>query len=211
MIKKFINTQKDRALKIIAPKVVTGLTNILWLGPRMIFRSAVELLRANFITRILSCVTILFLDIFDLAKKRISKAQFTKNVILSIILIVSGTVGWNWGSKWIVLEFFGGFVDIAGGIIGASAMGFISNWILDKTSSKFIETDAEKMWKILDPYIDALPQDEQEEIRNGITGTCLKKMFASDDKEEYASELINRLKNGEKAEGFLRAEYHVKS
>jgi hypothetical protein len=166
-IKKIIMKKKDAGVKIIAPKIVTGLANIMRLGPRMIFRSSVELLRANLLTRILSCVTLLVVDVYDLVRKRISTPQFIKNVILSAMLIVSGTVGWNWGSRWIVLEFFGGFVDIVGGMIGAGIFTFLSNFVLDKASGKLIETDAQKMWKILDPFLEKL--ENEKEIREKIT------------------------------------------
>jgi len=167
-----------------------------------------ELLRANLITRVLSCVTLLVVDVYDLAKKRISKPQFIKNVILSLLLIVSGTVGWDWGSRWIALEFLAGFADIAGGIIGAGIFTFLSNIILDKAGGKIIESDAQKMWKILDPFIDALPEEKREEVRDGVTCTCLKKMYAAEDREAFATELVERLQNGEKTSGVIRAEYH---
>jgi hypothetical protein len=61
-IKKMLSSKKDEAVKIIAPKVVTGLANIMRLGPRMIFRSGMELMRANLFTRILSCATLLIID-----------------------------------------------------------------------------------------------------------------------------------------------------
>ncbi|MCL1843998.1 MAG: hypothetical protein FWF79_09310 [Defluviitaleaceae bacterium] len=201
-----MKNKKDQIVKIIAPKVITGLVNILRMGPRMIFRSTMELLRANLITRLLSCITLLVVDVYDLAKKRISKPQFMKNVILSALLVISGTLGWNLGSRWIVLEFFGGFVDIVGGIIGAAVMSFLSNLILDKAGAKIIESDAQKMWKILEPFIDALDKNEQQEIRDNITCTCLKNMYASEDRQAYAKELIKRLQNGEKPNGIIRAE-----
>jgi hypothetical protein len=205
-VKKFLLSKKDQLVKVVAPKVVTGLANIFRLGPRMIFRSGMELMRANLLTRILSCLTLLVVDIYDLMKKQISRTQFFKNVTLSAMLIVSGTVGWNLGSRWIVLEFFGGFVDIAGGIIGAGIMSVLSNFLLDKASGKLIETDAQKMWKILDPHLEGL--ENEQEIRDKITCSCLKKMYAAQDKQAFAAELISRLENGEKISGFLRAEAH---
>jgi|GEM_PF-495723 len=195
-IKKALVNKKDQGIKIIAPKIVTGIANILRLGPRMIFRSSMELLRANLITRILSCLTLLVVDVYDLAKKRISRVQFVKNVMLSAMLVISGTVGWEWGSRWIVLELFGGFVDIAGGIIGAAIMSVLSNFALDKVSDRLIETDAQKMWKILDPHITALPEEAQADVRDAVTGTSLKKMYASDDKQKYAADLVARLRGG---------------
>ena len=195
-IKKFIQKKKDSVVKLIAPKMVTAFANIFRLGPRMIFRSTVELMRANLLTRILSCITLLIVDIYDLAKKRISVPQFIKNVVLSALLVVSGTVGWAFGSRWIVLEFFGGFVDIVGGIIGAGILSLLSNFILDKACGKLIESDANQMWKILRPHLSALPPDEQESIRDRITTAALKKMYASPDRNAHAAELVERLKHG---------------
>jgi len=208
-IKKMAMKKSESVVKLVAPKVVTASTNVVRMGPRIIFRSTVELMRANLITRILSCVTLLVIDLVDFARHRISKVQFIKNVILSALLVVSGTVGWNLGSQWIVLEFFGGFVDIAGGIIGAGIMSFLSNLMLDKASGRLIETDAQKMWKILDPFIDKLPAADQAHVRDHVTATCLKEMYASEDRDAFAIDLILRLVNKQKVDGILRAERHV--
>ncbi|MCL2226539.1 MAG: hypothetical protein FWB97_02775 [Oscillospiraceae bacterium] len=209
-----IEKKKDSVIKLVAPKIVTALANIVRMGPRMIFRSTVELMRANLITRILSCVSLLVIDLIDLLRKRISVPQFIKNVTLSSLLIVSGTVGWNFGSRWIVLEFLGGFVDIAGGILGAGILSFASNLILDKVGGKLVESDAQKMWKILAPHIDSLPEEERAGVREQVTCACLKRMYASEDREAFAVELVKKLESCEKAGGRLRAEcysYNKKS
>jgi len=208
-VKKIILKKKDSVAKMVMPKVVTAIANLMRLGPRMIFRSAVELMRANLITRILSCITLLVVDTYDLIRKRISKAQFVKNIILSALLVVSGTIGWNFGSRWIVIEIFGGFVDIVGGIIGAALLSFASNFFLDKISGRLVESDAQKMWKLLDPHIDLLPEEDREHARERVTGKCLKNMYASKDREAYAAELVKRLKEHEKIDGRLRAERHM--
>jgi len=207
-VKKALKKKKDSLVKIVAPKIVTALANITRMGPRMIFRSTMELLRANLITRILSCLSLLIIDMADLFRKRISVAQFVKNVILSALLVISGTLGWNFGSRWIVLEIFGGFVDIIGGIIGAGIMSFLSNVVLDKISGRIVESDAQKMWKILDPYIDALPEAEREYARERVTSACLKKMYAAKNKQTYAAELVRKIQAHEKVDGHIRAEYH---
>jgi hypothetical protein len=207
-IVKIAKNKKNMAAKVIAPKIVTAFANIIRLGPRMIFRSTIELMRANLITRILSCFTLLIIDLVDLTRKRISPIQFSKNVILSAMLVVSGTIGWDLGSQWIVIEFFGSFVDIAGGIIGAGILSFVSNLTLDKVSGKLIESDAQKMWCILDPIIDMVEESQQEHVRDHITCTCLKKMYASKNREQYAIELVYKLTHHKHVDGHLRAEYH---
>jgi hypothetical protein len=184
---------KGTAAKLVAPKAVTIGTNILRMGPRVIFRSTVELLRANLLTRILSCVTILLFDIIDLARHRISKTQFIKNVILSVMLLLSGTLGWQLGSKWIVLEMLGGAVEIIGGLLGAGLLGFASNLVLSKVGNKIVEPDSKKMLRELEPYFERLPPDKEKLVRNKLNTSHLKQLYASKDKEICAHKLIDNI------------------
>lgn len=191
-IKKIIKGS-DAVIKLAAPKVVTAGVNVMRMGPRIVLRSTVELLRANLLTRILSCITILILDLYDLGRKRISRVQFGVNVVLSLLLVVGGTIGWNFGGRWFVFEVMGGFADIIGGMIGAGLVVFFSNFIFDKACNKIVESDATKMWKILDPYICNLPVIEQEPVRKSITPSCLKKMYACENREIFAEDLVATL------------------
>jgi len=191
-IKKIIKGS-DSIIKLAAPKVVTAGVNVMQMGPRIILRSTVELLRANLLTRILSCLTILAFDIFDLSRKRISKSQFVINVILSLLLVIGGTIGWNFGGRWIVFEILGGMADIIGGMIGAAAAAFVSSFVFGKACDKLIESDAKKMWKIINPHIAKLPKEEREPVRGSITASCLKNMFACKNRELFAEDLINTL------------------
>ena len=189
-LKKLLK-DSDTIIKLVTREVVTALVNILQMGPRIIFRSTVQLLRANLLTRVLSCITILIIDIYDLIRRRISKKQFICNVILSVLLIITGTIGWNMGGLWLAFEFLGGFADIIGSIIGAGITVFLSNFVFDKTCNILIESDAKSMLKIIDPYIEKLPEEKRLLVKKQITGSCLKKMFASEDKEAFAENLVN--------------------
>jgi len=191
-IKKILKGS-DAVVKLVAPKIVTAGVNVMRMGPRIILRSTVELLRANLITRILSCITILVVDIFDLSRKRISRTQFVVNMVLSLLLVVGGTVGWTFGGRWIVFEILGGMADIIGGMIGAGIVVFLSNVVFDKACKKLVESDAQKMWKIIEPYIQQLPEEERKPVRGSITGSCLKKMYASTNREQFADDLVNTL------------------
>jgi len=205
----FIKKKRDTAAKMIAPKVVTAFTNVVRMGPRIIFRSTVELLKANLITRIISCLSLLVIDIIDLVRKRISKIQFTKNVILSAILVLSGTLGWELGTYWLSVELAGIIVvEVIVGIIGAAVLSFFTNWVACKVADRFVRSDADQMMDIIDPHIATLSKEEQEFIREHITLACLKKMYASDDREVYAMELVDKLKNHEKLEGVLKPPHH---
>jgi len=208
-VKKLIQKKKDTAAKMIAPKVVTAFTNVVRMGPRIIFRSTVELLKANLITRIISCLSLLVIDIIDLVRKRISKIQFTKNVILSAILVLSGTLGWELGTYWLSVELAGILVvEVIVGIIGAAVLSFFTNWVACKIADSFIRSDADQMMDIIDLHIADLSKEEQDFIREHITLAGLKKMYASDDREAYGLELIDKLKNHEKLEGILKPPHH---
>ena len=201
--------KRETAVKLIAPKVVTAFTNILRMGPRIIFRSTVELLKANLITRIISSLSLLVIDLIDLARKRISRVQFIKNVILSALLVLSGTLGWELGTRWLGIEFAGIlFFEIVVGIISAGVVSFGTNRIACKAADKFVKSDADQMWDILDPHIERLPKEEQEYIRDHITLACLKKMYASDNKEAYGMSLIEKLKKHEQVGGILKPPHH---
>jgi len=186
----------DSAVRMAAPKIITIGINILRMGPRMIFRSSIQLLRASLFTRILSCMTLLLLDVTDLCRRRISKMQFLRNILLSLILVACGTFGWNMGSKWLVLEALGSAVEIIGGMIGAGILGVLSNVVFDKVCERFVQSDAEKMRDIINQYISDLPADEQKAIHKKITNSDLKKMFADEDKEACAVKLISDKNKG---------------
>ena len=190
MPKKFKGV--DAVVRMAAPKAVTVGINILQMGPRVIFRSAVQLLRANLFTRILSCMTLLLLDLADLSRRRISKVQFARNILLSLILVASGTFGWYAGSRWLVLEMLGSAVEIVGGMIGAGVFGTVSGVAFDRICSKYIKSDAQQMWDIINTCIADLPGSEQAAIRAKINSADLKKMFACEDRQVYARDLIKK-------------------
>jgi len=206
---KAIKKKIENIVKMVTPKVVTVVTNIVRMGPRIIFRSTVEMMRANLLTRILGCITLLIIDIVDLIRKRISIVQFAKNGILSGILVLSGTLGWELGVYWLSVELAGMIVvEVTVGLIGAAILSSLTNWIACKVADKFVKSDADKMMDIIDPLIIDLPKEEQEFIRENVTVASLKKMYASDNKEEYAREVVDKLKNHEKLKGILKPPHH---
>jgi len=130
------------------------------------------------------------MDVYDLSRKRISHVQFGTNVVLSLLLVVGGTVGWNFGGRWIALEIMGGMADIIGGMIGAAIVVVLSGFVFGKACDRLIESDAQKMWKIIDPFLANLPEEEQFAVRGSITPSCLKKMYASNQRELFAEDLV---------------------
>jgi hypothetical protein len=147
---------------------------------------------------------LLLLDLIDLYRRRISKAQFVRNISLSLILVACGTFGWNIGSRWIALEILGSAVEIVGGMIGAGVLGAASSVAFDKLCGRFVKSDAQKMWEIINPHIIELPERERAVIKKQITNSDLKKMYAAKDKKAHACGLISQflpdLENLENAE-----------
>jgi len=170
------------------PKATTVVFNFVMGGFSVALRSAVHLLRATVITRILSALTILALDVYGLARKRISIVQFVRNVILSILLIFFGTVGWNIGAGWFAIE-------IIGGLIGAGIMGTFIPMGFEKIIDKFVKSDEQKMMEIVDEVLCDCPEKEQEQIKKNISPGKLKLMFASQNREEYARQLVEDCRN----------------
>jgi hypothetical protein len=83
--------------KLVFPKASQILTNVIQLGPRVVLRSATQLLRVNPLTRIVSVTSLTFIDIFLLAKKRISVQQFIINLVYSLTMFAGSTLGWYAG------------------------------------------------------------------------------------------------------------------
>ena len=170
------------------PKATTVVFNFAMGGFRVALRSAVTLLRATVITRILSALTILALDVYGLVRKRISVVQFIRNVILSILLIFFGTVGWNLGAGWFAIE-------IIGGLIGAGIMGTVIPMGFEKIIDKFVQSDEKKMMEIVDEVLCDCPEKEQEEIKKKISPGKLKLMYASSNRREYARQMVEECRN----------------
>ena len=183
-MKRFNNF--ETIIRMLAPKVVTILVNAIRGGSRVILRSTVQLLRANMLTRILSCLTILMMDIIDLSRHRISKIQFVRNIILSGLLILFGTLGWNIGARWFAIE-------ILGGLIGAAVMSMASNSLFDRLMEKFIKSDKQCMLQIIEGCLEERPENERIAIMKQITPTQLKKMYASEDREEFAKGILSQI------------------
>ena len=178
-MKKFNIKDTDTLIRLVLPKVVKVGLNILQMGPRILMRSAVSVLRANMATRIISALSLLVLDVVDLRRKRISKSQFVRNVFLSIMLVLSGTLGWYAGSSWLVLEVLGVAAEIVGGIIGAAVLVAVSGKMFDIVCNKFHTADSEKIKRLA---VDLYPESA-ETISKFSTSDC-KKILQSGVKPE---------------------------
>ena len=169
-------------------------------------KSAAKLLRGNVITAGISVVVLSTIDIANIFRGRISGKQLFKNIANTASTVAGGTAGWVGGATAgaalgsvvpIVGTAVGGFV---GGFLGSFGGGAVAGKVSNKVLNNFIEDDVNEMLRIIEKEFSKLSVDyllNKEEAENVIdnlkedlTGSTLKDMFADEDKEEFARDLI---------------------
>lgn len=165
-------------------------------------KAAEKLLNNQALGSVVSIVVITTPDVVDLIRGRISAKQLLKDLAVTTAGVAGGTVGSIAGSAagTAIAPGVGSTVGgIAGGVIGGAAAGYGAELLLDV----FMEDDAELMLQIIqDEFynlsVDYLvTEDEAELIANELstqlTGKKLKDMFASEDRNVFAVELMTPL------------------
>lgn len=200
----------EAIVNIMGPKAAAALVNAFRSGTNIYgaaaMKSAAKMLRGNAITGAVSVVVLSSFDIVNIFRGRISGSQLFKNIANTASTVAGGTAGWVGGATAgatigsvvpIVGTAVGGFVGgLVGSFVGGSAAGKVSKVVTDK----FIEDDANKMVSIIEKVFSKiaeeylLNQKEAENIidnlRNKITGSTLKNMFANSNREKFAKDLL---------------------
>jgi outer membrane lipoprotein SlyB len=169
-------------------------------------KSAAKLLRSNAITAGVSLVILSSVDVVNIFRGRISGAQLFKNITNTAASVGGGTAGWVGGAAVgatigsavpIIGTAIGGIV---GGLAGALAGGTLAGKASDAVLGVFIEDDANQMIHIIEETFRQLAEDyllsrtEAEQVidalKADLTGGTLKDMFASDDRQAFAHNLL---------------------
>ena len=187
-------------IKLAAPKTVQILYNALRIGPRLILRSAFELLRANTITRLLSALILISFDTINLLRKRISKKQYVINVVLAFMMLVGGTAGWLFGKEIIGVVVESAALAIIFGLVGAGIFGTALGMVWDRIIHRFWRNDSDEMLEILNQeflllcYKNGLSQQEAEitklKVEAFLKEQFLKDMFIQENREAYAQSAL---------------------
>ena len=197
--KKSKVANKQDIIKIAAPKTVQFLYNLISIGPRVIMRSVFQLLRANTITRILTCVVLLSIDTVSLLRKRISLKQYLINVSLALMLLIGGTAGWIFGGYLVGMTFIeNAAIGIIAALIGAGILGGAAGYLWERFISFFLKGDTEEMLEIFnyefyhEVTANNLDEDEIALARDSIelTPEVTNEMFVSEDKKNFAKSII---------------------
>lgn len=169
-------------------------------------KSAAKLLRGNVITGAVSVAVLSSIDIINIFRGRISGTQLFKNMVNTASAVAGGTAGWLGGATagatiGSFIPFFGTAVGgLAGGLIGSVVGGTTAGKVSDKVLNNFIEDDVNEMVRIIEQEFSKISLDyllgreEAEKIadrlKERLTGNVLKDMYASNDRYEFAKNII---------------------
>jgi len=184
--------------KMAAPKTAQMAYNALRVGPRLILRSAFELLRANIITRVLSAVVLLSIDTVSFIRKRISLKQYIIDVTLAAMLVVGGTAGWVLGSHVGSVLLENALLLLLAGMIGAGVLGAVLGAVAGRIITIFVQDDNADMLVICNKVYEdlaaeyALDETTQEAVADEIyiCDKMLKDMFCQKDRTAFARAYI---------------------
>lgn len=194
----------EAIVSIMGPKASAILINAFRTGAKPIYgaaamKSAAKLLRGNAITAGVTFVVLSSFDVANIFRGRISGKQLFKNMAGTAATVGGGTGGWIAGAAAgsAILPGVGTVIGgIVGSIVGGSAAGKATNAVV----GAFIEDDADEMVKIIqDVFTDMaseylLSNKEAEKsvdkLQDILDGKMLKNMFASDDRRQFARDML---------------------
>lgn len=193
----------ETVVRLMGPKASAVLVNAFRSGSNIYgaaaMKSAAKLLRGNTITAGVTIVVLSSFDIANIFRGRISGKQLFKNLTNTATTVASGTGGWLAGSA-IGSAILPGVGTVVGGLIGSISAGAVAGKATDKILNNFIEDDAEEMVKIIEKIFSEIAIDyllNQKEAEKSVDklgekldGKLLKDMFACDNRESFARELL---------------------
>ena len=200
----------EAVIKVLGPKGSAMLANAFRSGNNIYgaaaMKNAAKLLRNNVITGVASVAILTSADVVNIFRKRISGKQLFKNLAETSVSVVGGTAGWGAGAT--AGAVIGSVVPVVGtaigattgALVGAFAGGSLSGKAARAVMGTFVEDDATAMVHIIEEQFKQLAcdylltQTEAEKIsdnlKGAITGSTLKNMFASENRECFAVELL---------------------
>ncbi|MEG6616196.1 hypothetical protein V6C27_07125 [Peptococcaceae bacterium 1198_IL3148] len=200
----------EAVVRIMGPKASAVLVNAFRSGTNIYgaaaMKSAAKMLRGNAITGAVSVVVLSSVDVVNIFRGKISGAQLFKNVASTASTVAGGTAGWVGGASagaavGSVIPGIGTAIGgVVGGLLGSFAGGSVAGKVSNTVLNEFIEDDANEMVRIIEKVFTQMAEDyllnqtEAENIidylKDDLTGSTLKDMFASGDRENFARNLL---------------------
>ena len=185
--------------KLILPKIATMFINLVSIGPRVILRSAFQILRTNIWTWLISTAIIVVFDLYNFFRKKISKRQLIINLILSASLLIGGSAGWVFGTNSVAaIVAENTVIWIIAGIIGAGVFSSVFDLVSRRVLGKFIKTDVEAMLDVINAEFEemaaecGLDEEQTQSIANEVhvdEKVCVN-CFCKSDKRRYVREFL---------------------
>lgn len=197
----------EAIVSMMGPKASAILINAFRVGAKPIYgaaamKSAAKLLRGNAITAGVTFVVLSSFDIANIFRGRISGKQLFKNMAGTAATVGGGTGGWIAGAT-VGSTIHPGIGTIIGGIAGSLLGGAAAGKATNTVVGTFIEDDADKMVEIIqDVFTDMaseylLNNKEAEKsidkLRDKLDGKILKDMFASNDRKQFARNMLTSI------------------
>lgn len=156
-------------------------------------KSAAKLLRGNAITSGVTIAVMSTADVVNIFQGKISGKQLFKNLANTTTSVAAGTAGYIAGQALIP-------IPIIGGLIGSAVSGAIASKVSSTVLDSFIEDDANEMIEIVNDRLVSLANDYllnkeeveyvTDELHEELSGSALKDMFASYNRNEYADSIL---------------------
>ncbi len=195
----------EAVVQFMGPKAAAVLVNSVRTGGNVYgaaaMRSAAKMLRSNAITAAVSFVVLSIPDAADAFRGRISGKQLLKNMAETGSGIAGGIGGWYGGAALGTMVFpgvgtvIGGIIfSVAGGLIAQFATSKLTDMIAPDDADEMLDIIAEEYKSIAEEYLlnESESEDAIQQLNSIIDAELLKNMFASSDRELYASEIILR-------------------
>lgn len=200
----------DYIVKSMGSKAYHFLANGLRTGSKIYGGAAInnvsKVLRGNLVTGIATTLVLSTADFYRLFHGKVSGVQVFKNVTKTGASVAGGVGGWMGGAAagaaaGSVVPIIGNVAGgIIGGLIGSFAGGSAAHKVAETVLDTFIEDDAKEMLRIIEKVFGNLAFDyllNENEAKQAIENFQkkdvpdeLRHMFASNDREQYANELL---------------------
>ncbi len=199
-------TSSEAIARLLGPKASAAIVNAFRPAAVPIhgaaaMKSCAKLLRGNIITAGVTVAIFTSVDVVNIFRSRISGKQLFKNFASTTTTVAGGAGGWVAGAA--AGSIIPGPGTIIGGVVGAVSVGAIAGKATDKVMDNFIEEDADEMVKIIEKEFVPLAEDyllnakEAEKcvdrLRDELSAGMLKSMFASDNRQKFARDLLTRI------------------
>ena len=165
-------------------------------------KAAAQIISKELIADGVLLVVLTGVDVAELFRGRISQEELLKNLTVTIVSIAVGTAG-GYGGAALGTLVAPGFGTTVGAILGSVAGGGLSAWAAEALIAPYYESDAEEMFVIISneftDLCDAYLINEEEGARiadklsSVLIGDVLKDMYASEDRNVFARNLLEPL------------------